>query len=61
MRKFVSISVVDNNGNISLQFINIDHIVRIYEKNSKIFIDLTEYTTLETTETNTHLLLDRIV
>jgi hypothetical protein len=58
MKKFVSIHTIIN-GEITLQFINIDNIIRIYENNSKIYIELLGYTTIETTETNIHLLLDR--
>ena len=42
-----------------LQFVNIDNIIRIYENNSKIYIELVGYTTIETTETNIHLFMDR--
>jgi len=58
MKKFVSIHTIIN-GEPTLQFINIDNIIRIYENNSKIYIELLGYTTIETTETNIHLLLDR--
>jgi hypothetical protein len=59
MKKFLSIEIVIN-GKEKTQFINIDKIVRIYEIDSKIFIDLAEYTTLETTEKNIFILMDRI-
>ena len=58
MKKFISIHTIIN-GETKLQFINIDNIIRIYENNSKIYIELLGYTTIETTETNIHLLLDR--
>ena len=60
MKKFISISVIIN-GESSLQFINIDSIIKIYEYKSKIYIELVGYTTLETTETNIHVLMDRFI
>ena len=59
MKKFLSIGILIN-GEENTQFINIDKIIRIFEQNSKIFIELEEYTTLETTETNMFILMDRI-
>jgi len=60
MKKFISISVIIN-GESSLQFISIDNIIRIYEYKSKIYIELVGYTTLETNETNIHVLMDRFI
>jgi hypothetical protein len=60
MKKFISIHVMQN-GESSLQFINIDSIIKIYEHKSKIYIELIGYTTLETTETNIHVLMDRFI
>ena len=48
------------NGQEETQFINIDKIIRIFELDSKIYIELEAYTTLETTETNIFILMDRI-
>jgi len=59
MKKFLSICIIKN-GQEEIQFINIDKIIRIYETNSKIYIELEAYTTLETTETNIFILMDRI-
>jgi hypothetical protein len=59
MKKFLSIHVLIN-GEEKVQFINIDKIIRIYESNSKIYIELDAYTTLETSEKNIFILMDRI-
>ena len=59
MKKFLSIRVMIN-GQEQTQFINIDKIIRIYEANSKIYIELDAYTTLETSEKNIFILMDRI-
>jgi hypothetical protein len=49
-----------NNGESPLQYINIDNIIRIYENKSKIYIELIGYTTIETIDTNIHVLMDKI-
>ena len=49
-----------NNGESTLQYINIDNIIRIYENKSKIYIELIGYTTIETIDTNIHVLMDKI-
>ena len=59
MKKFISITVV-NNGEPTLQYINIDNIIRIYENKSKIYIELIGYTTIETIDINIHVLMDKI-
>jgi len=59
MKKFISIGIMVN-GKEKPQFINIDKIIRIYDDNSKIYIELEAYTTLETTEKNIFILMDRI-
>lgn len=59
MKKFLSIRIMKN-GQEETQFINIDKIIRIFELDSKIYIELEAYTTLETTETNIFILMDRI-
>jgi hypothetical protein len=59
MKKFISIHVM-NNGESTLQYINIDNIIRIYENKSKIYIELIGYTTIETIDTNIHVLMDKI-
>jgi len=59
MKNFLSINVMIN-GEEKIQIINIDKIIRIYEVNSKIYIDLESYTTLETAETNIFILMDKI-
>jgi len=59
MKKFISIRIMIN-GQEQTQFINIDKIIRVFEHNSKIYIELEAYTTLETTESNIFILMDRI-
>jgi|LakMenEpi03Aug12_release.lakeMendotaPanAssembly.Ray.scaffolds.fasta_scaffold3920294_2 hypothetical protein len=59
MKKLLSIQVMIN-GEEKTQIINIDKIIRIYESNSKIYIELEAYTILETVEQNIFILLDRI-
>lgn len=58
---FIPVKVRSHNGTDELQFINTAHIVRVYEQNNIIYIELTEYTTLELHEQNIHSFMDRFV
>jgi|APGre2960657373_1045057.scaffolds.fasta_scaffold572809_1 hypothetical protein len=58
---FVSVKVRTHDGTDELQFINTDHIIRVYEQNNIIYVELTEYTTLELHNENIHSFMDRFV
>jgi len=58
---FIPVNVRIHNGTDELQFINTAHIVRIYEQNNIIYVELTEYTTLELHGQNIHSFMDRFV
>ena len=58
---FIPVKVRIHNGTDELQFINTAHIVRIYEQNNIIYIELTEYTTLELHGQNIHSFMERFV
>ena len=58
---FIPVKVRSHNGTDELQFINTAHIVRVYEQNNIIYIELTEYTTLELHGENIHSFMDRFV
>ncbi len=55
---FISVNIVKNDGTVQQRFINSDHIIQIYEENSKIYIELTEYTIYQIQVTSIHVLLD---
>lgn len=58
---FIPVKVRTHDGMDELQFINTAHIVRVYEQNNIIYVELTEYTTLELHEQNIHSFMDRFV
>ena len=58
---FIPVKVRISTGQDELQFINTAHIVRVYEQNNIIYVELTEYTTLELHEQNIHSFMDRFV
>jgi hypothetical protein len=58
---FIPVKIRNHDGTDELQFINTAHIVRIYEQNNIIYIELTEYTTLELHDQNIHSFMDRFV
>lgn len=58
---FIPVNVRSTSGNDELQFINTDHIIRVYENDNIIYIELTEYTTLQLHGENIHIFMDRFV
>lgn len=58
---FIPVKVRTSPDVDELQFINTAHIVRIYEQNNIIYVELTEYTTLELHGENIHSFMDRFV
>jgi hypothetical protein len=58
---FIPVKVRTTSGNDELQFINTAHIIRVYESNKIIYIELTEYTTLQLHGENIHIFMDRFV
>lgn len=59
--EFIAVTVILKSGHHSLQFINKQHIQRIYEENELIIIELIDYTTLKITEQNIHVFMERFV
>jgi hypothetical protein len=59
--EFISVNVILDSGLHSLQFINKQHIQRIYEQNELIIIELIDYTTLKVKEQNIHVFMERFV
>lgn len=58
---FVAVTVISDKGTESLQFINKNHIQRVYEEKERIIIELTDYTTLRIKTDNIHVFMDRFV
>lgn len=61
LSEFISITVISDSGKHSVQFINKQHIQRIYEDNESIIIELIDYTTLKVNEQNIHVFMERFV
>jgi len=58
---FISINVYQSDGTVDKQFINSAHIQRIYQKDDIIYIELSDYTTLEVHDEHILTLMDRLV
>ena len=58
---FIRINAVAENGDVSNRYINKNHIQQIYEKNGIIFVELTDYITLEVHDENILIFMDRFV
>ena len=56
---FVRIDAVTKSGDVSTRYVNKNHIQQIYEKNGVIYIELTDYVTLEVHGENIALFMDR--
>jgi hypothetical protein len=61
LTEFISVNVILDSGLHSLQFINKQHIQRIYEQNELIIIELIDYTTLKVKDQNIHVFMERFV
>ena len=59
--EFIAVTVILDSGLHSLQFINKQHIQRIYEENESIIIELIDYTTLKVNAQNIHVFMERFV
>jgi len=56
---FILLNVTDKNANIIPMYVNKNHIVRIWERDNKIIIELTDYTELEICNENINIFMDR--
>lgn len=59
--KFISVTVIKDDGTKQLRFINYDHIIQIYEEKGNVFMELTEYTIYKIDVTNIHTFMDRFI
>ena len=57
--KFILVSVIEKDNKIFPMYVNKNHIVRIWERNTKIIIELTDYTELEICNENINIFMDR--
>lgn len=59
--QFIKVSNIVTDDQQSVQYINTAHILRVYELNSKVIIELSDYTTLTVSGSNIHSFLDRFL
>ena len=59
---FIAVKIFDEVENTSnIQFININHIQRVYEKDDIVYIELVDYTTLQVRDEHIMNFMDRFV
>ena len=58
---FILLNVTDKNANIIPMYVNKNHIVRIWERDTKIIIELTDYKELEICNENINIFMDRFM
>ncbi len=59
---FIAVKIFDEIENISnVQFINMNHIQRVYEKNDIVYIELVDYTTLQVRDEHIMNFMDRFI
>ena len=56
---FIHVTVINNDGTTMSRFINIEHIMQVYEKNGNVYIELTEFTTYKVSVQNIHVFMDK--
>lgn len=60
-KKFILLHV-NENGNTVKQYVNTDHILKLYENNKKeIIVELSDYSILILDESNLSALMDRFI
>lgn len=58
---FISVNVIKDDGTRVSRFINIEHIIQVYEENGNVYIELTEYTVYHVETPNIHVFMDRFI
>jgi hypothetical protein len=61
LRNFISANIKSKDGTISLQFINYAHIQRVFQINDIVYIELSDYTTLEVSKDTLNTFIERFV
>lgn len=61
LRNFISANIKSKDGTISLQFINYAHIQRVFQINDIVYIELSDYTTLEVSGDTLNTFIERFV
>jgi hypothetical protein len=61
LRNFISANIKSKDGTISLQFINYAHIQRVFQINDIVYIELSDYTSLEVSGDTLNTFIERFV
>lgn len=56
---FIHVIVINDDGTTMSRFINIAHIIQVYEKKGNVYIELTEFTTYKVSVQNIHVFMDK--
>jgi hypothetical protein len=59
--KFIPVSVLVDKTDTQLQFINCDHIQRIWQNEDTVYIEMVDYTVLQVPNENLHNLIERFI
>jgi hypothetical protein len=59
--KFIPVNVLIEHANTQLQFINTDHILRLWQTDTSVYIEMTDYTILHVPDENMYSLLERFI
>jgi hypothetical protein len=59
--QFIKVSNIVTKDQPAVQYVNTAHILRVYEENNKVSIELTDFTTLEISGLNIHVILDQFL
>lgn len=57
--EFILVSIKNNTDKTSVQFINRNHIQRVYLENNHVYIEMTDYTVFEIETDNIYTFMDR--
>jgi acyl-CoA hydrolase len=56
---FILLNITDKHGLLVPTYVNIHHILKIWERDNKIIVELTDYMELEICNENINTLMDR--
>lgn len=59
--KFIPVNVLVDKTNTQLQFINCDHIQRLWQNEDTVYIEMVDYTVLQVPNENLHNLIERFI
>jgi hypothetical protein len=59
--EFIQVTIKTSDPEKSVQFVNRNHIQRIYTDDNKVYIEMTDYTVFEIDVDNIHTFMDRFV